>query len=86
MRIAYIHINNAYMEVFMQFGNTHEEFCFNNAAYFTACRGRRTMGTFSKLEFATFDAAQHYARLQGDGRTMIYAVTANGRDAHICNA
>jgi len=27
-----------------------------------------------------------YAKGYGDGRTMIYAVTAEGRDAHIRNA
>lgn len=70
----------------MQNLNEYEQDCFNRAAYFTACRGKRSIGTFVKKTFDTFDAAQHYARLQADGRTMIYAVTAQGRDAHICNA
>jgi len=77
---------NMHTEVIMQFTNPHEEHCFNNAAYFTACRGNRVMGTFVKKVFNSFAEAKHYAQLQADGRTMIYAITAQGRDAHICNA
>jgi len=70
----------------IKFNNPHEEYCFNNAAYFTACRGNRIQQTFKRIEFDSFDAAVNYGRQKNDGRTMIYAVTAQGRDAHICNA
>jgi len=36
--------------------------------------------------FLSMDEAVAYGEAQGDGRTMIYAVTAEGRDAHIRNA
>ena len=67
----------------MQFTNA-QKYCFNNAEYFTACRGRRMLALC--YVFDTFSEAKHFAQLQADGRTMIYAVTATGRDAHICNA
>lgn len=62
-----------------------EAYCLENAAYFTACRGR-TPRQRTREEFPTLAAAQTYAATFGDGRTMIYAVTAEGRDAHILNA
>ena len=64
------------------FAHPHERHCFENAAYFTAVRGRRPRQR-TRTEHATFDEAR--AQGTGDGRTMIYAITAEGRDAHICN-
>ena len=32
----------------IKFTNPHEEYCFNNAAYFTACRGNRIQQTFKQ--------------------------------------
>lgn len=63
---------------------TYEAECLANAAYFTAVRGfgrNRTRKDCPTLEAARAEAATH-----GDGRTMIYAVTANGLSAHIENA
>ncbi len=36
--------------------------------------------------FATLELAEAFATTFGDRRTMIYAVTAEGRSAHIKNA
>ena len=66
------------------FQNDHERFCFQNAAYFTTVRGARPANR-SRVEHTTFSAAAAAAANTGDGRTMIYAVTAAGRFAHICN-
>jgi hypothetical protein len=60
----------------------HEKFCLDNAVYFTAVRGLPS--TRTRIEHATIDAAK--AEAPGDGRTMIYAITATGLSAHICNA
>lgn len=65
--------------------DTRQAYCFANAAYFTAIRGRDPRSR-SRLEFASFDEAQKYARQFSDGRTMIYAVTAKGCSDHIANA
>lgn len=62
----------------------HETNCLTNAASFTAVRGRGAQRT--RKDFTSFDAAKAYAAECGDGRTMIYAVTANGSSAHITNA
>ena len=62
----------------------HERNCLANAVSFTAVRGRGAQR--NRQDFASFDAAKAYATEQGDGRTMIYAVTANGSSAHITNA
>ncbi|MFT6772457.1 MAG: hypothetical protein ACJA1L_000161 [Paracoccaceae bacterium] len=59
----------------------HEKFCLENAVHFTAVRGlpfQRTRSAHPTLEDAK-------AAATGDGRTMIYAVTAAGHSAHICN-
>ena len=64
--------------------NPHETFCLANASHFTAARGlgiKRTVETFATLELA-----KAYATKIGDGRTMIYAITASGNSAHITNA
>ena len=55
------------------------------AAYFTAVRGRSPFDR-QRVEFASLDGAIEWAKLHSDKRTMIYAVTGEGRDAHICNA
>lgn len=64
--------------------NSHQQHCLDNAAYFTAVRvsGR----TRSREEFPKIEDARAYSEGFGDGRTMIYAITAQGRDAHIENA
>ena len=68
----------------MKFETPHQKFCFENAAYFTAVRGMRPE-TRTRAEFLTFDEACAYGASVGDRRTMIYAVTAEGRSQHICN-
>lgn len=65
--------------------NSHEADCLAKAALFTACRGR-TPRQRTRREFPDLAAARAYAAEFGDGRTMIYAVTAEGRFAHIENA
>jgi hypothetical protein len=64
--------------------NPHEIFCLANAASFTAVRGfgRNRIRT----DHATRAEAEAEAKRYGDGRTMIYAITAQGNSAHICNA
>ena len=64
--------------------NPHETFCLANATSFTAVRGfgRNRIRT----EHATRSEAEAEAEKHGDGRTMIYAITAQGNSAHICNA
>ena len=68
----------------MQLENQHEQFCLDNADHFTAVRGR-VAGNRTRETFATLDEACAYGRRFGDGRTMIYAVTKEGRSAHILN-
>lgn len=63
----------------------HEEFCLAAAAHFVAARGR-TPTQRTRETFATLDLAKAYAAGHGDGRTMIYAITASGNSAHILNA
>ena len=63
---------------------THEQRCLDDADYFTAARG---LGRNRKVErFGSLPAAEDYASGYGDGRTMIYAVTADGSCGHIKNA
>lgn len=52
------------------------------AAYFTAVRG---MGA-KRIRTEHESKAAAIATSPGDGRTMIYAVTPEGRFAHLCNA
>lgn len=63
----------------------HEMDVIASADHWTACRGRvrsnRTVERFKSLA-----DARAYAQEQGDGRTMIYAVNANGMSAHVENA
>jgi len=63
----------------------HEQNVLNAAAYFTAVRGRQVRNR-TRVVFPSMAEAVAYAKGYGDGRTMIYAVTAEGRDAHIRNA
>jgi hypothetical protein len=62
----------------------HEAFCLTNAAYFTAVRGFGAKRTRTECE--SIERAREVAAGYGDGRTMIYAITAEGRSAHIENA
>ena len=61
------------------------EYCLANAVLFTAIRGR-TPASRTRAEFADIEDAKAYAANFGDRRTMIYAVTGQGRADHICNA
>ena len=61
-----------------------EQHHFDNAVYFTAIRGARP-STRIREEVATFSDALAVAKAYGDGRTMIYAVSAHG-SGHIVNA
>ena len=63
----------------------HEASCLAAADHFVAVRGR-TPGDRSRETFATLAAAEAFAATFGDRRTMIYAVTVEGRSAHITNA
>lgn len=66
---------------------THTEFeqeCIANAVAYTAVRG----SGFSRVrhDCKTMEEAEAKAAEYGDGRTMIYAVTAKGFSAHVKNA
>ena len=63
----------------------HEAFCLAKADHFVAVRGR-TPCDRSRETFATLALAEAFAATFGDRRTMVYAVTAEGRSAHIKNA
>jgi hypothetical protein len=63
----------------------HEVFCLANADHFVACRGSKP-ATRIRARFDWMDQAEAFAATFGDKRTMIYAVTAEGRCAHIKNA
>jgi len=63
----------------------HEQNVLDRATHFTAVRGRQAHNR-TRIVFLSMDEAVAYGEAQGDGRTMIYAVTAEGRDAHIRNA
>lgn len=65
--------------------NTHEQFCLDNADHFTAVRGR-TVRDRTRARFETMQGAEDFAASFGDGRTMIYAISATGNAAHIKNA
>ena len=62
-----------------------EQKCLENAQYFTAVRGNRPSQR-TKQRFDTLDQAVEFAKTYGDNRTMIYAVTEAGSQAHIQNA
>jgi hypothetical protein len=65
--------------------NENERKVLREAAYFSAVRGR-TARDRKKEEFDTIAEAEEFAASFCDGRTMIYAVCADGRSAHIRNA
>lgn len=68
--------------------NTIEELdqhCMDNAVMFAAIRGRSPINRV-RVEFATIDEAKAYAATFSDKRTLIYAVTAQGRSAPILTA
>ena len=64
----------------------HEAYCLENASYFTALRGGLRGQQRIRHVAKTMAEAEEFAGRYNDGRTMIYAVTAEGRDAHIKNA
>jgi hypothetical protein len=59
--------------------------CLAAADHFIACRGSKP-ATRIRARFDRIDQAEAFAATFGDRRTMIYAVTAEGRSAHIKNA
>lgn len=63
--------------------NAHEQKCLDNAVSFTAVRGLGHKRT--RQDFTSFDDAVAYAATFGDKRTMLYAITDIGHNAHICN-
>ena len=63
----------------------YEATCLAAADHFIACRGSRP-ATRIRARFDRIDQAEAIAASFGDSRTMIYAVTAEGRSAHIKNA
>jgi len=63
----------------------YEQDVIANADHWTAARGRvRSNRTVERFE--SLADARAYAQKMGDGRTMIYAVDANGMSAHVENA
>lgn len=63
----------------------YEASCLAAADHFVAFRGR-TPRERIRVTFTTLALAEAFAVPFGDRRTMIYAVTAEGRSAHIKNA
>ena len=63
----------------------HEALCLAAADHFIACRGLKPASRIRE-RFERIDQAEAFAAGFGDRRTMIYAVTAEGRSAHIKNA
>lgn len=63
--------------------NAHEQKCFENATGFTAVRGIGAKRT--RRDFELFADVEAYANQFGDKRTMVYAITEIGHNAHICN-
>jgi len=62
-----------------------DQHCLDNAAYYTAVRGRNPM-TRIRQQFDSLNAAKRFASQWADGSTIIYAVTAQGRAAPILTA
>lgn len=67
----------------------HEAAILADAEYFTAIRKQPQVmagrNPYIRREFADQAAAMVYAKGIGDGRTMIYAVSSEGRSAHLMN-
>ncbi|MCA3502995.1 MAG: hypothetical protein IOD05_07065 [Rhodobacter sp.] len=59
--------------------------CLAAADHFIACRESKP-ATRIRARFDRMDQAEAFAATFGDRCTMIYAVTAEGRSAHIKNA
>lgn len=55
------------------------------AVKWTAVRGRNPRNR-ARITVPTLADARRWAASWGDGRTMIYAVTADGQSAHVTNA
>lgn len=68
----------------MQFTDTHSQFCFDTAIYFTAVRGYGRNRI--REDFTKYDQAIQFASGYNDKRTMIYAVNDLGNSAHLHNA
>lgn len=67
--------------------NTIDDFdqhCLDNAVMFTAIRGRQPADRL-RTEFPSLEEAKAFAAQYGDGRTLIYAVTKQGRSAPIAS-
>ena len=62
---------------------TYEADCLAKAVSFTTVRGFGRNRT--RDDHATIESARAAAAKIGDGRTMIYAITATGQSAHIEN-
>lgn len=63
----------------------HETACLAKADHFVAVRGRNPAERI-RARFERMEQAEAFAATYPDCRTMIYAVTAEGRSAHIKNA
>jgi hypothetical protein len=63
----------------------YEATCLAAADHFIACRGSKP-ATRIRARLDRIDQAEAFAASFGDSRTMIYAVTAEGRSTHIKNA
>jgi hypothetical protein len=63
----------------------HEANCLADADHFIACCGSKP-ATRIRARVDRIDQAEAFAATFGDSRTMIYAVTTEGRSAHIKHA
>lgn len=61
----------------------YEHYIYKNADHFTVARGRGFNRTIEKAD--CFTDALKIAKRYNDGKSMIYAVTSEGRSAHIAN-
>ena len=68
----------------MTFKTPREEQVIAAAVAYTAVRG--VLSNRVRIDCASLQEAEEAAASYGDGRTMIYAVDANGGAAHIKNA
>lgn len=63
----------------------YEKICLEQAVSFSAVRGASPF-TRVRRDFADLADAVLFAECFGDKRTMIYAITETGNNAHIMNA
>lgn len=61
-----------------------DRYCIQNATHFRCVRGLNPL-TRTRENFPSLEQAKQYAATFGDRRTIIYAVTSNGRAAAIAN-